>query len=417
MPQERVKAIMKSKVDPTWKLLLVAIASYMSDEQLFIWAKPETLAEDTGLSRSTVMAALAEMQARGVVTRTDEGRKSLVTRIIWSVLAIQEPVKSTRGGPRVKGSGVRTEGSDSRTVPSDVRTPPSDSRTEGSDVRTDRGPIIGLEGSDVRTRSDHRTHHHDPTTEPTSEYVPPVPVATPPLTTPEAPACAPPQAIPTSALESTARDATNTQAGLFGQATAATVDSPKKPKKASAKANNDEAVGKVWATYRKHHPLCRETISVSDGKMVAAALKDWSAEQLCRMVDWAHTSKHERALFLQDGGYLGIDNLFRAGKIAARVELAEAEAGPVTRPHQAPEPVAPPEDPAAIWDEVIRLRSRGIRVCPDDIPPRTKDAIRAAGGWNQLGLLNEYTERQARTTFITAYRNNIPPLNGHPRNA
>ena len=248
-------------------------------------------------------------------------------------------------------------------------------------------------------------------------HVPPVPVDTPPLTTPEPPACAPPQAIQASALESTARDATNTQAGLFGQATAATVDSPKKPKKAAAKVDNAEAVGKVWATYRKHHPLCRETIPVSDGKMVAAALKDWSAEQLCRMVDWAHTSKHERALFLQDGGYLGIDNLFRAGKIAARVELAEAEAGPVTRPHQAPEPVAPPEDPAAIWDEVIRLRSRGIRVCPDDIPARTKDAIRAAGGWNQLGLLNEYTERQARTTFITAYRNNIPPVNGHMRNA
>jgi len=247
------------------------------------------------------------------------------------------------------------------------------------------------------------------------ENVPPVPVATPSPATPEPPACAPPPAIQASAPESMAKEATNTQPGLFGQTTAATVDIPKKQKKAATKVDNAEAVGKVWACYREFHPRSGEKPPTADEKLIRTALADWTADQLCMVVKWAHTSDHERATFLRNGGYTGISNLLVANKIGTRLELAEA--GSAARPHQTPEPVAPPEDPAAIWEEMIRLRSRGIRVCPEDIPSRTKDAIRAAGGWNQLGLLNEYTERQARTTFITAYRNNIPPVNGHPRNA
>ena len=122
-------------------------------------------------------------------------------------------------------------------------------------------------------------------------------------------------------------------------ATAATVDSPKKPKKAAAKVDNAEAVGKVWAAYRVHHPRCGEKIPAADARLIETALKDWSPEQLCRVVDWAHRSDHKQALFLRDNGYTAVSNLMVGAKIGIRLELAEAEAGPVTRPHPTPDGV------------------------------------------------------------------------------
>jgi len=393
-PQERVKAILKSKVEPTWKVLLIAIASYMSDEQLFIWAKPETLAEDTGLSRSTVMAALAEMQVRGVVTRTDEGRRSLVTRIIWDALAAQEAVKSSRGGARVKGSGVRTEVSDSRTIPSDVRTPPSDSRTDGSDVRTDRGPIIGQQVSDVRTRSDQGTHHPEPTKEPTNNYVPPVPVSTPSAAQ-EPPCVAPPQAIPTYAPESTAKVATNTQPALFGAGSADTAVPPKataaRGKKAAPKVDNSEAIDKVWAEYRIHHPLCKEKVSTTDAGIIKAALVDWTPEQLCKMLNWAHKSSHERAVFLQEGKYLGIDNLLRKGKIGARVEFAEEEAGkgPAFGGHPTPDGV--------VFGKVVDPKAPKVSALPPNYqkPGKVSGIDVAAEMWDYAQQLKANDQQQS----------------------
>ena len=332
-PQERVKAILKSKVEPTWKVLLVAIASYMSDEQLFIWAKPETLAEDTGLSRSTVMVALGEMVSRGIITRIDEGRKAKTTRIIWDVLASQEPVKTKRGGYHPK-SEDRTVLSEDRTEGSDVRTAPSDVRHEESEDRTDRGPMFGLEGSDVRTRSDQGTHHDDPTSEPTNKNVPPVPVATPSPATQEPPCAAPPQAISTSVPVSTAKEATNMQPGLFGAATVGTVEPPKatatKPKKSAAKPDNSEAIAKVWAQYRIHKPLCEEVPTKEAIDAIGPALSRATPEKLILLIRWAFDCNDEKGqhLWLQgkargsERKYQGIGNLMVASKIAERLEEA-----------------------------------------------------------------------------------------------
>ena len=148
-PQERVNVILKSKLEPSWKLLLVAVASHMHDMQLFVWVSPETLAEDTGLSRSTVMEVFGAMLAAGLVTRTDEGHKCKTTRIVWESLATYEPVKTKRGGKK--------EPSEDRTVPSDNRTLPSEHRQEASEDRTSSSPIIGPNPT------------RDPTKDPTRE--------------------------------------------------------------------------------------------------------------------------------------------------------------------------------------------------------------------------------------------------------
>lgn len=130
------------------------------------------------------------------------------------------------------------------------------------------------------------------------------------------------------------------QPAPLGQATAATVDTRKNPKKAAAKPSNAEAVGKVWAAYRVHHPRCGDKIPAADARLIETALKDWSPEQLCKVVDWAHTSGHKQASYLRENGYMAVSNLMVGAKIGIRLELAEAEAGPVVRPHPTPDGVA-----------------------------------------------------------------------------
>ena len=164
-PQDRVNAILSARVEPSWKILLVAIASHMHDGRLSMWASPETLAEESGLSRSTVMELLKAMAQRGIITRLDEGYRAKVTRIIWEALAAQEPSRSRRGGRQA--SDNRTDVSEHRTF--DDRTAPSEGRTEASDNRTGNRPVIGLQASDNRTLTDKGTDNLEPTREPEGE--------------------------------------------------------------------------------------------------------------------------------------------------------------------------------------------------------------------------------------------------------
>jgi len=150
-PQERVNAILKSRLEPSARLLLVSIASHMSDGNLQTWISPDTMVEETGLSRSTVMGLLASLTAAGVLTRAEEGHRAKTTRIVWEALAAYQPAATKRGGARVQ-SDNRTVESDNRTPEMDCtkteqgsehRTVGSDNRTAQSDNRTPKSPIIG----------------------------------------------------------------------------------------------------------------------------------------------------------------------------------------------------------------------------------------------------------------------------------
>ena len=282
-----------------------------------------------------------------------------------------------------------------------------DRNSSGTEPERNRNASRARVSSEIRETSDTERDH-----------VPPVPVATLSQSNQEPPACAPPPSIQASAPESTGKDATNIQLGLYGQATASTADIPKKQKKPTAKVDKSEDIRRVWSCFRQWHPLCKEEVPKGDGEQISICLNSWTADEIMEVVTWAHTSSHKDAVWLRENDRTGIKTLTVQASFSQRLELARrtSMAKLPTRPHQTPEPVVPPEDPAAIWDEMIRIRSQGIRVCPDHISLRTKDALRAAGGWNQLGLLNDFTEKQARNAFITAYRNNTPN-DGHPRNA
>ena len=184
-PQERHAAIMHSKLEPRERFILIALSSFMSDDQLAVWCAPESLAELTGYALSAVKATLADLVSRGIITRTDEGKRAKVTRIVWSVLAAVEAKPALRGGKRQR--------SEHRTDPSDNRTPPSEHRTVA--VQTPDG-----QPSKHRTRSDHGSDHY-----PTRDTISPTaaaavaPLPAPALASPEAqpsPPPAPPATTP-----------------------------------------------------------------------------------------------------------------------------------------------------------------------------------------------------------------------------
>jgi hypothetical protein len=384
------------KLSQTQKGVLIALATF-ADMDGRCHPSMAKLGLYVSVTDRAVRSALRDLEERGLVASSRRDNATTKYQIQWNKLPERNDRNVDPPGTRIRPEGGATRQED----------------PEGGVLRSGGGRIYVPEGADPGSAevTIQVTNPKQPSE--ATILVPPVPVATPTLPEPEPPACAPPQAIPTSAPESTAKVATNTQPALFGAATADTAGSPKKQKKAAPKVDNSEAVAKVWSTYRKHHERCGEKIPTSDARLIETALKDWTAEQLCKVVEWAHTSQHERALFLREGKYTAISNLFVGGKILQRLEMAEAEEG--KGPGSTLLPATPQEDPAAIWDSIIKRRSSGIRILPDDIPPRTQDAIRAAGGWNQLGMLNDYTEKQAKASFIAALRNQ--PMNGHQRTA
>jgi hypothetical protein len=135
-PQERHDAIFASRVEPSMKLLLMAVSRYLGDHGGRCIAAPETLAELTGLSRSTVLDLFGKGVAAGYLERLDVGTKAKETRILWDLLAAAEPVASKRGGARPKSETVQSSDGGVRSSDgSDNRTEASGNRMEASDVR------------------------------------------------------------------------------------------------------------------------------------------------------------------------------------------------------------------------------------------------------------------------------------------
>lgn len=240
------------------------------------------------------------------------------------------------------------------------------------------------------------------------QVVLPVPVntASQQTQTPEPPCAAPLQAIQASVPKQEAKILTNTPPALFNLASVDTAESQKTGKKAATKAQKNvksEDVERVWNHFRQWHPLTKQAVPKGDGEQIAICLKEWTTEEIMSVFTWAHTSTHKDAVWLREHDRDCVKTLTVQADFSRRLELARREQG-TKGPAPAPAQPAPQEDPAAIWDSIIKRRSTGIRIMPDDIPPRVQGAIRAAGGWNQIGLLNDYTEKQAKTAFIAEYK-------------
>lgn len=87
------------------RLLLIIVASHMSDGTLIAWASEQTYAAETGLSVSTVAALLKQAEKAGLIHRHRGNHKAFDITIEWGAVARYTPVPSRRGGVRPPNTG------------------------------------------------------------------------------------------------------------------------------------------------------------------------------------------------------------------------------------------------------------------------------------------------------------------------
>ena len=152
-PQDRVNAILDSNLEPSERLILVALARRMQDDNMEagVWVGPATIERWTGLSRSVVQGAVARLTTAGVLYRWQEqGNVAKSTRVVWDALAAAPKAVTARGGVRSPGT-LRPDTQDYTPLP-DNRTPPTrtpdtplpDNRTRSGESSGDRsGEVSG----------------------------------------------------------------------------------------------------------------------------------------------------------------------------------------------------------------------------------------------------------------------------------
>lgn len=136
----------------------------------------------------------------------------------------------------------------------------------------------------------------------------------------------------------------------------------------------------MWSAYRAHHPQAKEQPPKAAVKLLAAAVKEHGAEAVRQVIEWVHTSPDARAVYLRDGGYTGLDNILRAEKLPARVEMA-AKWIAAGSPTEAAAATTGTLNAGEVWDSLVEAASFSRRqpspVVPG-APARVEAAISAA---------------------------------------
>lgn len=150
----------------------------------------------------------------------------------------------------------------------------------------------------------------------------------------------------------------------------------------------------MWKVYRGYHPKCGENPPRDLARIVTRALGAFPAEDVARVIAWAHESTDKRAIFLREGDYLGLDNLLRGPQLPHRVELA-AKWRPVGGPAPGAPAEVPADLPASVAADLDFLRAwlpTGTANRPPiwsqhpdrDTARRVATAVIAAGRWAPL---------------------------------
>lgn len=149
-PQERIRAILRSGLEPADRLVLVALSTYLSDDD-YGWAWPSalTLGTLTGLSERHVRRVLEGLQLIGLIERQGQCRR----RIRWSA------IPDTMSGFCVGKTDTMSDSEEPKTdTMSGLSAPPKTDTMSAT-----RTPCPDQNGHHVR-RSD-----HDPSKDPTRE--------------------------------------------------------------------------------------------------------------------------------------------------------------------------------------------------------------------------------------------------------
>lgn len=150
-PQDRTRAILRSQLEPSMRLVLIAFADHMNDDDS-CFVSPETVRDETGLALSTVTLQIAAAEKAGILIRVAGARKSKDARISWEAVAAFRPTPTRRGGVRVNGQKQPNIGSQQPNIGSQPET-----EHRYGDNRTSVGeqPNIGSRTTEHRTLSDH----------------------------------------------------------------------------------------------------------------------------------------------------------------------------------------------------------------------------------------------------------------------
>lgn len=150
----------------------------------------------------------------------------------------------------------------------------------------------------------------------------------------------------------------------------------------------------MWGVYRGYHPRCGPTPPRPLRAHLLARLRDGPVSDVVAVIVWAHESQDERARYLQEHDYLGIDNLLRAEKYPARVEMAQAWEA---RGRTAPTSTGPPprQQPllngtATAWALVTGWVSEIHHGTRTRLPSETPDEIRIVTAFSAAGGRKRY---------------------------
>lgn len=119
-PQERHDAIFSSAAPPTWKLILLTVASHMDDDDANARPGVDRLTRLTGLGERQVRQVIRDMERAGLLGRISRGTtKPPWTVIHWPTLAMFAGVaKTARGGNHCQGRGGKDcQGGVAKTAP------------------------------------------------------------------------------------------------------------------------------------------------------------------------------------------------------------------------------------------------------------------------------------------------------------
>lgn len=88
--------VVRLKLPPTEKLVLLVIANYINDASGDAWPSQNTLASDTGLARQTVNKAISRLVKKGILTSCRRSKDGKLTSNIYRINTVA--VSDTEGG-------------------------------------------------------------------------------------------------------------------------------------------------------------------------------------------------------------------------------------------------------------------------------------------------------------------------------
>ena len=144
---------------------------------------------------------------------------------------------------------------------------------------------------------------------------------------------------------------------------------PKRKKKEPHVASHPDAPA-LLAAYQKHRTSAKTIPTGEPARLVDRALEAKGLATCTGLIRWLFTADQKRAVDQRDGGYIGLDNLFRQNALESKIAAMESwQANPTPQRSRNGQPVyrnkpgsrdITPEMEADFEKYKIEMKERGI---------------------------------------------------------